>query len=430
MALGLAWPAAAQRGAQPQPVAGEVCAPIGQAVAVMGDTSLAAEAMGAQATLAGNTGSRPPARTLVAYAPAAVGACADLQAFWGDTAGGKVVATLALLDDQGNSLAKDDAGASRDRGPARHTEPLKALVKLEEPKTYHFVATLEVKAAGAAASNVGTRPAEASDALKVAFAVEVRERPQPRPQDGFVAGIVKNADGGPIEGATVNLSLGANAVTPPNPRRPFGGGSVLPVVPRSLLQDSAGAEPIADDPAPGAPDQNASGRLAAVTGPDGAYRIAAAPGKYLVTASAGGYHAQWYNGATGPDGATPVEVKAGETAAGVDFNLQAKPVAVVTGVVSGANGAAVAGASVMAVARPPSPNATTRATATTRTDADGKFTLKLDPGTYAIGAQMPALSSARPGKTVWWDGKAELKDADLLELADGVTRDGVDFRMP
>jgi hypothetical protein len=434
--LGLALPASAQRGTQPSPQPGtnapaELCVPIGLALAVIGDTSIAAEAMGQGATAA-SIGSRAGTRTLVAYAPAAVGACAELQAFWGDTAGGKAAASLSLYDGQGAMLASDDAGAGKNTGPARHSEPLKALVKLTEVKKYEFVAVLEVKAGGSGA-NISNRAAAAADGLKVPFTIELRERPQPepqpQPQTGFITGTVKDAAGNPIEGAGVNVALGANAVTPPG-RRP-GGGAVLPVAPPISL-GAGGSELLADGEQD--PSQPRLSTRGAVTGPDGSYRLSAAPGKYLVTASAEGYLMQWFNSAAGAADATLVEVKAGETAADVNFNLQPKPVATVNGIVTNAGGAVVAGAVVMAVKRQPAtdpsiaPN--TRVSATTRTDAEGKYTLKLDPATYAVGASLPALSSVRQGKTLWWDGKAEIKDADLLELADGTVREGVDFTMP
>lgn len=433
--LGLAMPAFAQRSNPPAPQPGtnapaEVCVPIGLALAVIGDTSIAAEAMGLGMTAA-NPAPRPGAQVIsMGYAPAAVGACADLQAYWGDTAGGKAAASLTLYDSQGTLLASDDAGAGKNSGPARHSEPLKALVKLTEAKKYEFVAVLEVKASGGAAS-IGTRAAEAADGLKVPFTIELRERPQPQPQptNGFITGTVKDAAGNPIEGARVNATLGANAITPPRPRQ----RGMLPVLPPAVVLGETGTAPQADgDQNPAQP--GASSRAGVVTGPDGTYRLAAAPGKYLVTASADGFAMQWYKGAADAAGATQVEVKAGETTADIDFSLQPKPVATVNGTVTSANGAAVAGAVVMAVKRQPSsdpsiaPN--TRAAATTRTDAEGKYTLKLDPGSYALGASLPALSAARQGKTLWWDGKAEIKDADLLELADGAVREGVDFKMP
>jgi len=266
----------------------------------------------------------------------------------------------------------------------------------------------------------------------VPFTVEVRERPQPQPrpqpQTGFIAGTVTNADGAPIEGAQVSFASGANAISP-NPRRPFGSAE-LPVSPPIAFGAVAPESLAAGDQDPAQPRSTNRG---VVTGPDGSYRLAAAPGSYLVTASADGYLLQWYNGAAGADAATRVEVKANETAAGIDFSLQAKPVATVSGVVSNANGVAVEGALVQAAKRQPASGAvapSTRAAATTRTDAEGKYTLKLDPGTYAIGASMPALTSARGGKMVWWDGKAEAKDADLIELADGAARGGIDFKLP
>ncbi len=434
--FGLAWPAWAQRGTQPSPqpgntAAGELCIPVGLALAVIGDTGLAAEAMG-QAAASTTIGSRAPSRAVVTYAPATVGACAELQAFWGDSVGGKAAASLKLYDDQGVELASDDAGAGRNTGPARHSEPLKTLVKLTEAKKYAFVAVLEVKASGGAAS-IGTSPAEASDSLKVPFTVELRERPAAQPQVGHIAGTVTNADGAPIEGARINVILGANAITPPNPRRPLG---ELPVLPGTVLGAAGGDQQAEGGPQPAGdqdPSRPGASTRGAVSGADGTYQLAAAPGKYLVTASADGYTMQWYSGAADAAGATPVEVKAGETTANIDFSLQPRPMATISGTVKDANGAAVAGALVMAVKRQitnPATPPNTRVTASTRADADGKYTLKLDPATYAIGASQPALVSSRQGKTIWWDGKADIADADLLDLAAGTARDGIDLNLP
>jgi len=414
-------PATAQR-SNPSPNPGtntsEVCAQVGLALAVIGDTSVAAEAMGhgARSTI----GSRAPAALkVVANAPAAVGACAEYQAFWGDNAAGTAEAKLTLFDANGGALASDVAVGMTAHGPNRLNKSLKALTKLADPGTYDFVALIEVKASKPGNNN-GVSAAEAQDALKVAFSVEVRQRgqPQPQPEPGFIAGTVRNADGGPIEGARVNVARGSNTVTP---RRPIG---TLPVVP-GIPYGGAGAVDQARNPG------SAAG--GAISGPDGTYRLATAPGKYLVTAGADGYLMQWYKGAAGSVGATVVEVKAGETTADIDFSLSPKPMATISGMVTKAGGGGGA-ANIMVIAvlrQNPSPQVpSTRAAASARTDADGKYTLKVEPGTYAVGASQPATTGSRAGRTIWWDGKADPNDADLIELAANAAREGIDFTLP
>lgn len=45
------------------------------------------------------------------------------------------------------------------------------------------------------------------------------------------------------------------------------------------------------------------------------------------------------------------------------------------------------------------------------------------------GAAQPT-SASRRGRILWWDAKTDPKDADLIELADGATREGIDFTLP
>lgn len=427
-------PVLAQRSPSPNPGTGsstaELCAPVGLALAVIGDTGVAAEAMGQGAALT-SIGSRATARKLVAYAPAAVGACADFQGYWGDTASGKAFAKLTLFGDQNTDLGSDDASAAHAMGPVRATDSLKVLTKLADPGTYSFVALLEVTAVKAG-SNTGARAGEAQDGLKVPFTVEVRERPQPQPrqpQEGFITGTVRNADAAAIEGARVNASPGVNAA---NPRRP--GGGIQPIIPGVLDGVTGAIDPARPDSAVGGEDQNRPGSAAGgvLTGPDGTYRLALAPGKYLISAGADGFVSQWYDGAALPDGATRIEVKAGETTAGIDFKLSPKPVATISGVVKRATGDPAPNVMVIAALRDPAnptlaPN--TRAAASAMTDRDGKYTLKVDPATYAVGAAQ-ATSASRLGRILWWDAKTDPKDADLIELAADAVREGVDFTLP
>lgn len=55
------------------------------------------------------------------------------------------------------------------------------------------------------------------------------------------------------------------------------------------------------------------------------------------------------------------------------------------------------------------------------TDSEGRFRFFLDPGMYVVGAG--------PVPRVWWDSRTSEEKADVLQLAEGETLDGVDFHL-
>jgi protocatechuate 3,4-dioxygenase beta subunit len=534
--LALAAPVLAQRepGDPGQPSRGrEVCLPLGTALAVLtADTTLAKIIAPAgrldSAGAVGNAG-----RVITLDGPAAVGACAQAQAYWAEGAGGPVVVTLELqgASTAANAALAGDGYKAEKTGPAIEGKGLKALTKLEAPGTYAYVAVLSVTA-GAPSPSAARLTAQARDAVKVPFTVLLRGK-------GSLSGVVTDADGKPIAGARVRAS-GGNATGPrvggaalpieppavlggitqdrapansavtnergeytialasgkyvvvaelrgyraqwydhkdsavdatpvevadqatvkgvdfqlaaasdrPNPRPttvpgPTGkiGGTVRDAAgnPVAGAQVSAGGPSTvrpraADEALDEAPDQVGSRGNVAVTDAEGHYELTVPVGKWIVSARGELYKPQWYNGKEAAQDATPIEVVADGAVGGVDFSLTMLPHATLSGHVSDAAGAPVAHALVKAVQRPAlssaRPGGDGRSTVV-YTDENGDYQVIVVPGVWAIGAGPAPTSGARDrGPTVWWDGKPTLDAADLLTLADGDSRTGIDFKLP
>ncbi len=131
----------------------------------------------------------------------------------------------------------------------------------------------------------------------------------------------------------------------------------------------------------------------AMTGDDGAFRIAVAPGRYIASVVVSGErgarpYAEFYLNAATPDLATPVAAAAGQTTT-ITFSVPPAPtVATVTlsGRVTDAAGAPLGGASVWATARGDGH----RGSGAARTAADGTWKMSVEatlPAAFVVAAQ-------------------------------------------
>ncbi|MBK6769620.1 MAG: carboxypeptidase regulatory-like domain-containing protein [Ardenticatenales bacterium] len=212
--------------------------------------------------------------------------------------------------------------------------------------------------------------------------------PTPVPM-AAVSGIVRGADGLPLEGAVVRAIRAANSTIG---------------------------------------DRSSTGAGGTRTGADGSYVLKVPVGAWLVAAEADGHVRQYWDHQVESRTATVVTLALDEVRPGIDFDLAHKPQATIRGTVLQADGTAAAGARVMAVRRdgPTDRNGQLPTTGPkVETNAQGEFVLSVEPGTYAVGASPKADRSSTPPVWRWWDGKGAIADADLLALADGAVREGV-----
>ena len=212
--------------------------------------------------------------------------------------------------------------------------------------------------------------------------------PTPVPM-AAVSGIVRGADGLPLEGAVVRAIRAANSTIG---------------------------------------DRSSTGAGGTRTGADGSYVLKVPVGAWLVAAEADGHVRQYWDHQVESRTATVVTLALDEVRPGIDFDLAHKPQATIRGTVLLADGTAAAGARVMAVRRdgPTDRNGQLPTTGPkVETNAQGEFVLSVEPGTYAVGASPKADRSSTPPVWRWWDGKGAIADADLLALADGAVREGV-----
>ena len=184
---------------------------------------------------------------------------------------------------------------------------------------------------------------------------------------GFVGGVVRDAVGNGVDGATVTATGAAGVFTTTT----FFGGN---------------------------------------------YSLSVPVGSYVVGASSAGL-VGYHPAAATPEAATPVDVSAGSFLFGTDIALQpvAPPVQVprISGRITGSDGAPLAFASVQAMPIGPSGGAWGSAW----TDADGLYTINdLAPGSYKVQARGPFGSSYvplyYPNATSSWEGTALTIGAD------------------
>ncbi len=194
-----------------------------------------------------------------------------------------------------------------------------------------------------------------------------------------ITGIVKNeTDGSPIAGATVTV--------------------------RTLLSDIS-LRPV-------------KFLHTAKTNEQGEYTVSLAPGFYLVYCKAEGFNAEWFENASDPASATPVEVKAAEHSV-VNFDLL--PLGSISGkVVDQLTGAAIAGAKVNAFFE----RKHERRHFVALSDSEGNYSLTgLPAGEYIVEAHAPDYMPE------FWQEADSLKNATLVKVANSEITTGIDFTL-
>lgn len=160
----------------------------------------------------------------------------------------------------------------------------------------------------------------------------------------------------------------------------------------------------------------------ATTGPDGTYTVpAVADGEYKVVVAppaGSGLITQWYSGATSRSTGTPVVVTG--AAATVDIDVELAGTGSVSGVVTDADGAPVAGARVMAYA----PGDTWVGSVWATTGADGAYDMgALPTNTYLIRFAPPSGSGL---VAEWYDDTSVRSAAEVLVVGAGTSFTGID----
>jgi hypothetical protein len=147
----------------------------------------------------------------------------------------------------------------------------------------------------------------------------------------------------------------------------------------------------------------------------GSYRLVVPPGRWLIHVEAPAYQLQWHPHAATPYEAVAVDVVAGQIHGGTDFALVPYPRGHITGRVTSAVGAPLAQVVVVAVPlwRVPGQGDPLNAAVTVYTDDDGRYTLFVDPGDYAVGVS-PDWRSA---PIVWWHDRVDLAEAETVAVA-------------
>ncbi|HEX8097066.1 MAG TPA: carboxypeptidase regulatory-like domain-containing protein, partial [Pyrinomonadaceae bacterium] len=204
------------------------------------------------------------------------------------------------------------------------------------------------------------------------------------PRDGGITGRVLKSNGEPAAGAQVNFV-----------RRRESGGRVTAVFRRSVLTNSQGAYGIS---------LPAGTYVVSATGPVNT--------KGAVTFPANSLAVTFYPSAAGPRSATPVKVESGGEATGVDITLVARPPHKVSGTVTaGRDGQPLEGLSVSITPDDGSGMSLGAEVEgrTTRTDAQGRWTLKDVPdGEYVLvvgpavlrGGPQQGRPPFGPGRTI------------------------------
>lgn len=201
--------------------------------------------------------------------------------------------------------------------------------------------------------------------------------------------------------------------TPPTPSPTPGAGGVAG---RVLGTDG---QPRAEIPVRAWPAGSGGDPAAeAVTDAAGDYRLALAPGAWLIGVASPSHQRAWWDGGRGaavacPLAAAPVAVAAGQGIAGVDFTAARLPDQRIVGRVVGAGGRPMAGA--MVVAAPPGASDPAAWGPVAFTDADGRYALALAPGTVVVGA---AEGWSRP-PAVWWGGATAIAQAAPITVGPG-----------
>ena len=162
---------------------------------------------------------------------------------------------------------------------------------------------------------------------------------------------------------------------------------------------------------------------AAITGPDGGFRLRAGVGRWLVHASAAGHSLAWFGGAPSPWTAEPLEV--GPDGATADFGLEPAPPTRIRGRVADATGAPVAAALVVAFL-PPDGAGPGVPVASTFAGDDGRYELPVGEGGWLVAATANGASDG----LAWWGGDGSVATADRVPVAEsGPNIEGIDVRL-
>lgn len=156
-----------------------------------------------------------------------------------------------------------------------------------------------------------------------------------------------------------------------------------------------------------------------IPGADGRFGMALPAGDWLIGVLSPVHQPVWWRGGAAgvagcPLAAAPIALAPGQTVEGVDFMLARLPDQRVVGRVVDGAGRPAAGA--MIVAAPPGGADVAAWGPVAFADADGRFALALEPGTYVVGAAEAWMRLPR----VWWDGAAGIEDARPITIEPGV----------
>lgn len=191
------------------------------------------------------------------------------------------------------------------------------------------------------------------------------------------------------------------------------------------VTDASSAEPIEGVEACAEPVNEEEGGSGAcgLTETDGTYFIGGlAPGQYRVSFWAGSeYQFQYYDGAGTWSEADPVEVLSGASTAGIDAELQ-QTAGIEGTVLATEDGLGVEEVEVCAY---PADETEENYFECTYTNSDGSYAIGgLGPGDYKV--EFWAGPSGRKLAYQFWDHQSRFAEADVVALAEGERREGID----
>ncbi len=226
---------------------------------------------------------------------------------------------------------------------------------------------------------------------------------------GTINGWVRNSDGKPVAGVSVDAVSAAPIPPPGDPTDP------------------------GNPTDPGDPKGRPGGYGWATTDDNGFYSITGlTAGDYLVHASVWSAWTSaeaWYPNAATPDDARPVAVAIDQTSSNISFKLDIPSAdGVISGAVFDTAGKPIGGAFIY-VESPFDPSGRMKVGAYAQTEADGTYRVEgLPDGTYHVSA---SASSGWSSVQRWWPGAESPDQASDVVIKDATTTPGsVNFRLP